>query len=372
MDRSDTIQRASTEDICNLAHDVLSGITRDMNDEHYKDPASSLTFAWSHQAGFAAWAESNSSPGQPPIHKICLSYDLAVCIYRDAEDFYQFATFKDELDLAIIGAFEKLLGKHPCIPQGFDRAAAVTNMFIAGLTWVYFHELGHLAQEHGYIRNLYSDEPAGNTLISEDNGNSSRTLSARDSAVSHATEIAADFEAMNYCIYEIIRHAFSDSADTCDLEFFLGTTYLLAAMLPCLFYRFLNGKSLDTQQLPVGSHPHPIRRLELLIPHIVEDLDWSPVRSIVGHTLDRKALVGLIGHAAHLGAIFWLGRHSGGEPVDPGVLFSIINKDDAGKHYFRKVVEVWDEIVPKIREVRRYGPEKGMMNISSEFRDLLI
>ncbi len=226
-------------------------------------------------------------------------------------------------------------------------------------------------QEHGYIRHLYSHEQTDITRISEANGSSNGTLSTHDSAVSHTTEIAADFEAMNLCISEVIRHSLSDSGDNCDLEFFLGTTYLLAAMLPCLFYRFLDGKQLDAQQLPEGSHPPPIRRLELLIPHIVEALDWYPVRSATGHTLDRRALVGLVGHAAHIGAIFWLGRHSDGKPVDPSVLFSMINKDDAGKRYFRRIVEVWDEIEQKIRQIRRYGPEMGIINITQEFRDLI-
>ncbi|WP_372362186.1 hypothetical protein ACCQ10_03145 [Xanthomonas sp. NCPPB 1325] len=370
-DSNRTTQSASVEDICNLAHDVLSAITRDLNEEHYKDPMSSLTFSWSTQPGFVAWAESNSCPSQPPVHKICFSYELAICTYRDAEDFYDFSTFKDELDLPIIKMLEEVTGKHPSALACFDRQAAVSNMFIAGITWIYFHEIGHLIQEHGYIREIYSDKPTGITLVSEANGSLSKALSPRDSEVSHTTEVAADFEAITLSISEILRHAFRDSENSCDLEFFLGTTYLLAAMLPCLFYRFLDNKHLDAQQLPEGSHPHPVRRLELLIPHIVETLDWHPVRSVTHHMIDRRELVGLIGHAAYIGAIFWLGRHSDERPVDPEILFSIINKDDAGKQYFRRIVEIWDEIEPKIREIRRYGPEMGVMTITQEFRDIL-
>ncbi len=321
---------------------------------------------------FGAYAESNAAITEPPKHIICLQYELVRQIYRDAEACCDFAENKVEQER--LRQLLVSLTEAPALPTCFSKDASVRNMFIAALTWVYFHELRHLIQEHGYIRKVFGGCPEANLTIHECDVSGSVTLVGKPSAVSHTTEFSADFEAVNFCIMELIRHFTNKEYVGNDLtgEEFIGAMYLFVCRLSCVFYRFNGGKSLAPEREPSGSHPNPILRMELNLPHIIEILDMVAVRKLTGHNLDRKGLVNLYTQAAFSGAFFWLFRH-GKEPVEPYhfLLNGLFNNSEA-RNYMRIIVKTWDEIESTIKTLRRFDiryPPFGLLRFTDQFRE---
>ncbi|WDU63879.1 hypothetical protein LRS56_04925 [Pseudomonas poae] len=186
-------------------------------------------------------------------------------------------------------------------------------------------------------------------LISECHADSDEPLTGREAAVSHVTELAADFEATFMCLGELMRHfAFDECENELPPEGFLGATYLFVCGISCVFYRFNRGRGLEPSSCPVGSHPPPIDRLELNLPHIFEWFDRPAMQAFT--TLDRTAIVKLFSKAAYSGAIFWACKKSNNSSI-PGraLIRGIMNKPES-KEYYKVIVDTWDEIEPMIRE----------------------
>lgn len=245
-------------EICDLAVNLITTIADDLQDEIYKNLGGTLKVSWVEAESFNAWAESPCNLDAPPEHKICLHYALAIQLYKDAEEFCDFAT-TELIDNPAIG-FREMFGDAAPLPEAFIQEDCVRNMFIAALTWVFFHELGHLAQEHGIIRNSFGSMPATDFKIHEQEAmNNDQALTGKASAISHVTEMAADFEATHFCTLELIRHFTNEEFVGKDFtgDEFIGSIFILICGLSCIFHRFRGNRSEPPGALPSGSHPHP-------------------------------------------------------------------------------------------------------------------
>lgn len=255
-------------EIYELANRVLADITQNMTKGIYKKLNGSLSFGWATPPKFNAWAESNTVVGGPPHHRIILHYELARILYRDAEDFCSFASNAQTKHL-----IKTTFGDDAAdlLPECFTLDDCVNNMFLASLTWVYFHELGHLMQEHGRVRNS-GNSVSAKTTIQELDAHATKVLTGRQASISHATELAADFEATTQCLmasaHHFLRGSLVDESD--GAEVFIGNVYLLTCSLACIFYRFNAGSTARVESPVTGSHPSPIYRLEVIAPHIYE------------------------------------------------------------------------------------------------------
>ena len=112
-------------EIYQLAQNIASSITNDLDASRYAELKGSLSVSWiSKPKKFNAWAE----------------------------EFFDFAETQLTTD-----AFKPVFGDlHPIpFPSSFSKENSVKNIFIASFTWVYFHELGHAAQEHGHVRHIF-------------------------------------------------------------------------------------------------------------------------------------------------------------------------------------------------------------------------
>ncbi|WP_217516138.1 hypothetical protein [Vibrio metschnikovii] len=344
-------------EIYELAGNVLSAITGDLNEGAYADLGGTITLSWSSVPTLNAWAESSSNIDEPPQHKIGIHYELVRQIYRDIEAFCSY--LDRDLDKQVFDFwFQDFEQPIEMLPSIFSSEAHRKNMFIAAITWVYFHELGHLTQEHGFIRSQKLN--VGTELIEECYAQDGDLIKAEASALYHATEMAADFEAINFCLGELVRHFNGE-----DLK---ASIYLFVCGLSCVLYRFHGSKSLALDSEPVGTHPNPLVRLENVIPQIYEFLSIPELHSHIGIELNRKMMLELCNQASSAAGLFWLRRQETvlDKPEDY-FLTGNLNRTN-GKSYMRAIIDAWDAVEPTVQELRRFGSYFGVLQFSTHTR----
>ncbi|WP_332771618.1 hypothetical protein [Pseudomonas sp. ESBL1] len=354
-------------EVYELAHVVLSQITDEINDEHYAPSGGLLSLSWSAAQGFNAWAESDTIEGGPPQHKIVLHYELARLLYRDAEGFCKFASEKHTQDW-LKEAFNDTI--YPGLPAIFTREDCVRNMFFASLTWVYFHELGHLAQEHGFVRKASRNDPV-QRIIQELDASGALPLKGRAAEISHVTELAADFEATTYCLLEMarqfLRGPLVSNEEGADL--FVAGVYLLACSMSCIFYRFNNGRRISSELPIVGSHPHPIYRLEINVPHAYELAEM--IINGASFNANRKELVIKTKQAADLGALYHNYFLNDGNSTYTNLFVKGLPQRPEFRAYSQRLIDLWDEILPEIMNRRHFGTPLGLLQFTPQYRAVL-
>lgn len=294
-------------EIGRLASGVLHAISTDLNEGVYKELGGSLSVGWvSTPRWLKAEAHSPGDLSKPPEHTIFVWEELALQLYRHCETYHDFAAnhLPHEPFSTVFAEFDP----KPRLPEGLRRDASVQNMFIGGLTWIFFHELGHLMQEHGQIRDGLFGEGRGTSVV-DAQSQSSDALSPCEAIISHVTELAADVEAVNWCLAELIRHFFPSSAhrsDDASRTSFRNTLYLMVCGISCALYLFAGHNPRDAEPTANGTHPTPMRRLEVCLPNIFERLDDGG-RGYAWHGLDRRQLVYLCTGAAYSVGFFWVG-----------------------------------------------------------------
>ena len=361
------MQSRTDPEIYELANNVLAEITQNLSDGIYKQLQGSLAFGWATAPKFNAWAESDTVVGGPPQHKIILHYELARLLYRDAEDFCSFAS-NEQTKRLIQTAFAD--DATDLLPECFTLDDCIQNMFLGSLTWVYFHELGHLMQEHGRVRDDGRSVSATST-IQELDAHAAQILTGRQASISHATELAADSEATTLCLIASARHFLKgppvDESD--GAEVFIGSVYLLTCSLACIFYRFNAGSSPNVITPITGSHPSPIYRLELSAPHIYELTELL----LKAHDFDgqRRRLVGMTKQAADLGSFFCnYGQGTSTEETIHLFIKGFLQRPEF-KPYSKEILTVWDEIHPSIMASRHFGVELGVLQFAPDFRNFV-
>jgi hypothetical protein len=240
-------------------------------------------------------------------------------------------------------------------------------MFIGALTWVFFHELGHLSQEHGYIRKKYGAQPLDSRVVDCDS-NGSDEMSVREATISHVTELAADVEATQWCSFELIRHFIPEGgADEHDLAEFQANLFLMTAGISCALYRFNGRRSIEPTNIPIGSHPTPIRRLEVCLANIFEKLDLGGAGKRI-HRLDRKKLVYTCTGAAYSVGFYWLTQLYASDIRPTHFIPKGVLQDPFIGEYWAEIIKTWDEFEPDILKIRRFGSELGILSFAEGLR----
>jgi hypothetical protein len=180
--------------IYDLAVRIIDGIKEDFQGVNYSELEGTLQVVWGEEKRFTASAFSSGDLDRPPQHTVRLTYELARQIYRDGEQFYDFLKSGIQPYRSAFLTYDP--PAPPPLPESFTREDFQNNFLAAALTWVFAHEIGHLTQEHGYIRSKFGNTGEANLEIHEcEVMSSSASLSPATSAIYHATELAADFEA---------------------------------------------------------------------------------------------------------------------------------------------------------------------------------
>lgn len=348
-------------EIIELACDVILKITDELNYGLYKELKGHLSIKWGTESCFYAYAAVDSTVEEPPKHYIGLTYDTATMLYRDIEDYYGYIEYgadNDKFDILL-----KDFDYPKALSPESQKEHCCKNMFISGLTWIFFHELGHLVQEHGYIRKLYKCSESTDIIdcASNDNENSNN-LRGKASAVSHATEMAADHYAMISVLMGLIRNFKSDELES-EIKSF-------TAVLALILYRFHGANSYTRTEVPEGSHPQPLIRLENTMPLIFEVYSNFRLLEAKGSNMSRLDLINITSWSSLSVGLFWLrkSRHSG-LPEDYFLSGSL--QRPGMKNYHRVILDTWDEIKPKIDKVKRLDDPFFELQFSDQYRGIL-
>lgn len=352
-------------EISQLAAEVVSSIVTDLSESIYAPLGGSLSAGWSPAPKIAAWAESSSSVDVPPRHHIVISYKLVWQLYRDAEQYHHFAA--TTLNEGRFQAAFSHLEIKPTLPENFARVNSVRNMFIAALTWVLFHELGHSVQEHGHIRRRFGMAQT-QPHIEDCQSDGDEPLDGCAAVISQVTELAADVVATQLCVAELMRH-FLEPKDVNDDESkleFRSNLHLAICGIASALYLFHGQRLTEPEPIPFGSHPTPVRRLEVVLPNIFEKLDAGEV-GIRFHGLNRQQLVHLCTGAAYSAGFFWLWRADTPE-IPQHFMPKGLLQDPHRKTYWGTLIKAWDEIEPEVLRVRRVRDPMSMLSFTDEFR----
>ncbi len=322
-------------EINELSIEVITSIAKDLRTAYYDKVGGTLTIEWGVEEKINAYAESNSNPESSPNHKIIINYELLRAIYRDIEKYCYYIENNADSEL-----FEHLCKKDKqpkdLLTNYFSKETYHRNIFLASITWVFFHELGHLKQEHGYVRSMFNKSVI--TLISECSANKEGTLEGKVAAVSHITEIAADCEAIGLCNLELIKH-FKGK----DL---LPAIFLFTSGVSLAIYAFYNKRILMESNVPLGTHPNPIIRLEIMLPQIWEFFSIPQLEEVLKVKLLREELVSTCQAAASSSGIFWMKKNE--LPLDSDSLSNLTQgmfQRPKLITYMKILIETWDEIV---------------------------
>lgn len=358
-------------EIYELASQVLGDITRDLNDGIYTRLDGELTFSWCTKKEFGAFASSLSEVGKPPKHRINMHYELVRQVWRDAEDLCKFLrNIPEDSDVDKLYDF---YGDRIKLPKCFNSQDLVNNMFVAAITWVYFHEIGHLMQEHGVIRAEFANgygAAAQTTDVHDFEASDDKRLVGREALVSHVTELAADSEATHFYVIELLRHVtdpdFVDDKER--TEVLSGLIYLMVCGIALLFFRFNGNQPILPTAIIEGSHPNPLTRLEFNVPQIFEFLDMIGEFEVVNHGLDRKQLVFLCAKATLSATLYWSMTKTEKHEFDDRFLPKGLLTNSVVLQYFQPIVRCWDEVLPRVKEIRRFGSPLSLMTFTDSFR----
>ncbi len=358
------------KDIYELGCNVLTTLNRELGESIYAKLQGELKLHWNSDPIFSAYASSSGPVDQPPQHCVTIHYEFVRQIWRDAEDFCNFLNaIPSESDVDKLYDFYDDTAK---LPSCFSKEEQIKNLFLAALTWVYFHEIGHLMQEHGHIRSKHGAIDAQKpSEIHEFYASKKKPLTGQAAVVSHTTELAADFEATNFYLMELFRHITDPEFVNKEnrAEVFGGLLYLMICGLSIVFYRFNGSLPPSQPTFPQGSHPSPLTRLELNIPHIFEILSIPEIGKFIGHDLDRKQLVLLSNKAGLSAALYWSMNKTSERKFDDSFLLKGPLSDSSVLQYLTHILKCWNELLPEVLAIRRFGDSLGLLTFTDEFRE---
>ena len=346
-------------DIIDLTVETLDTIKTLLNETTYQGLGGEIQVHYSMTPDFLAWASVSSKPCEAPMHYVNLTYEMAVVLYRDVEEYY------DYIESGVDNPKLDILFPEVDYPKSLSTQSSkedcCKNMFISALTWVFYHELGHLVQEHGEVRQNYGCSTG--TDVIDCSVDSTEPLEGKASAVSHVTEIAADFFATYCCLMALLQH-FKGARFEEELRAF-------SAALALVLYRFHGTRPIEAVTEPIGTHPDPLVRLEQTQPLIVELLSKLDLKKELGSDLTRNDLVYLTGWASYSIGIFWLRKNHITDIPDYYFISGSLQRPGM-LSYHRCLLDVWDEIKPEIDKIKRLEGDYSEFRFSDQYRETLL
>lgn len=339
-------------EIYGLAYDVLMANNDIFNEIYYSKLGGQVRLNWRESEEINASATSYNNVGEPPDHVITINYGLIKQIYIDSNNYVEY--LKSGTDSEV---FEYLWKNNNHLNQLLEYAtegAIIKYIFIAAITWVYFHELGHLTQEHSLIRGNVIGHAVND--ITEYYVNQSGEFNDEKSLIWHVTELAADYFATTQCVIDIIKQFSIDNFEV--------AIRIITSGIAIVLHRFNGNNGYEIETFPTGSHPKPFVRLELLIPIIFERLSMTD-------TIEREHFVKAAGMASTTVSIFWLRRYTEYRKIPEHYMIAGILNRPGILNYLKPIIEKWNGILPTILDKNQLGIEIQIMRFSDQLIEIV-
>lgn len=336
--------------------DKLNQLTKDLNALHYTNDGDRLTWGFSPATEINAWADSFTTRDQPAYHSVTLTQQLVLSIHRDIEDYlcYLESHQDDALFCRVFDGVDHLSS----MLNGFTREQCFKNIYLAAIVWIYYHELGHLSQEHGLIRKKYVSE--NTSKIAECFAHSREPLTGKAAAIFHTTEIAADFYSVVCCCRDLTQADSPEIVPVILHHLFCGITLAI--------HRFHGDQGFIPQPVPEGKHPKPLVRLELMYPLVAEVLS-SGLYESRHPDFDKKNILEITSQSAFTVALFWLKKKSLADQRNADYFLQSILFKPGVIDYLKIIIDTWDEIEDEILSLKRFGDFPFILTFSDQLRE---
>lgn len=344
--------------------ELLSNLANEINLESFEPKSSSFCVLMKETYDLIAEAVYK----EPNEYTAEIGYGLIKCIVSDAADFYDSYSIILENSNASIKLLHKLVNPAAVSP---NKDQFINNCTCGALTWVLFHELAHITQGHLFLDKNQSehDKLSINELYTFDNNINPN--------LSHAKELAADYQASRMCVAEVWRHHFSDNsqgseespAEKVNRRFLENCTNNLHEMcigVTILLYRFYGCANEIDITLPKGSHPHPIIRLELIICIIMEMMDLLST-TIEDDNKREEIRMGILS-ACWTASSFIIRKINPNQDITLEYLPQPILERKNSIQYFSKIIEIWDTIRPQIEQKGILVKQEYLMSFNDVIR----
>lgn len=344
-------------EIYEVARQLLNTITNDLNESGvYSEIDGTLSLQWDTRPYVNAWAISMTDTDEPAQHIVGIHYELVKQVFNDIDSYCSYieSGFDDELLNEFFQSDDVI---YDLIRTDWTGDEVRKNMFIGAITWVYFHEMTHLLQEHGKVRSMV--DGSLDSFINEVNLDDVDNLNERSAAISHVTELAADYGATVWCIGELLRHYGTELNDNMQRNM-----QMFASGISCMFYRLYGENPSVPKDKAAGTHPHPLVRLETVLPLIYEVMAEI-------NTPERKELVIRCNQAAVSVGVYWIRTCYGSYPSGESVFVQGTINREGGKDYLNEIINTWDELAPLILSNQRFDLPYHLLKFSDQYRSMV-
>ncbi|MBC3487156.1 hypothetical protein HU750_15905 [Pseudomonas sp. SWRI50] len=334
-----------------IAADMGSEIAEYLNAQYYEKSGIQLSIRWSTASGIGASASVWPSMDAPSHHIIEITYEFLTVIYAQALDFAMFAMGKK--------GEAHHLGIH-MLPSRFDMFEAAELMYQFGLSFVIFHELGHLNQNHGAIRAKYSNAPV-NLTLNEFGISAGGKFTGELAAIFHATELAADYEALDW-MASFLQVQYSG-------EEYYDLAYMQCASVSFIMLVFNGDEPVRFDKEPTGSHPYPVIRMDLWMQAYYERLVITSGR--LGIDAPKADIHKRFCDAAYMALMKWMTRlQLPDEPQYTGHTLGATTHPNF-KEYMHAVVGIWSRECEDALASRKFGTPLGVAYYTDELRAVI-
>lgn len=337
-------------ELIEIAAEIAHQIKDDLDKRWYAASEIELSIRWLQTFSVRATASVEPSLERVDQHVVSLSYGLIQELYSIAFEFARFSMRTPEQD--------SHAGVH-MLPEQFDLLQAADLMFMAGVMFVIYHEIGHLNQNHGAIRALYG---AGVTtcIIDDFEIVGEEAISGEQAAIYHATELAADFEALDWMATQLELFKGDE---------YLDHAYLQCAMVSCIMLLFNGDRPVRLDEEPLGTHPYPIPRMDYWVRLFAERTAMLAAPLQIAE--DKPVIVKRFSDAAFLALLSWLTRGQWMDSPEYSDFCKGSSSHPSYPSYMRHIVNIWSRHDELARGARRYGGALSVLYFSDEFRDMV-
>lgn len=306
------------------------------SDRHYSRHNINLSIKWLLTEEFRASAYVINRKS----HEIRLSYGSAIEIYRDAfvlpETCRNILT--DEMFDRVFNLFSYGNQRQDVLPAGLTPLDAKVTIVRQMTTWLYLHEQAHLLQNHGdlaktlAVPELLSNEGEILDAVAEKD----QILNAKNAAIRHTLELAADYEAISYLVMgEAAEEGMTEEKLWC-----------LAAGLMCMFQRFYSTAPAQVDATPSGTHPHPSVRMRMTMNKIIAMLTFPDFAKDAQWTKGPNHARAVMDHAVYTANIFWYLRYF--DVKQKELLSAVLSQRTTPESYQKIIFCTWKSIETEI------------------------
>jgi hypothetical protein len=350
----------SEPEVYQAGYDIIQALlarARPLFEKHGK----SLSFKEYNDPRFRASA--GRDPHDDAEFSVIFSPSVSTILFREISAFVDMAAdrFGNE---TFSEAFGDVTGPQSIgiLPEGWSRLECRDTIFERALVWLFHHETSHIFQDHFEVRARNGDVDVAMTSHIEEVAEVSGNLApdSRLSWVYHATELAADHEALHYSLFYDSLSARTPSAG----HISTGSIWCFVCAVSFMFHYFYADREYATiSPVAEGSHPDPTIRLATLTAHLHQMLQWDVVRKSAQDLASDDVLGRQISAAEAAMGAYWSHRRPGQALALPAVLGRLMACQKEILAYMKTLATVWTELRGDVLKLY-FGESLGyVMNI---------